>query len=59
VNKGLEEARARKAVGASLEAKLVLHASDPVLSAALAKYASRSDLRDQTSEMISPRSRLP
>lgn len=41
VNKGLEEARADKAVGASLEAKLVMHVEEGTpLHAALTRYAS-------------------
>ena len=43
VNKAIEQARNEKSIGASLEAKVVVHSTDPQLSAALAKYASETN----------------
>ena len=47
VNKAMEEARAAKTVGASLEAKLLVHSEDPTLRAALDKTAGASNGVDE------------
>ena len=47
VNKAMEGARTAKAIGASLEAKVYVHSNDPLLSAALSKYAGASNGVDE------------
>jgi len=45
-NKALEEARTQKTLGASLEAKLLVHTDDPVLASALAKCSAAGNAVD-------------
>mmetsp|Transcript_10182 Transcript_10182/g.33516 ORF Transcript_10182/g.33516 Transcript_10182/m.33516 type:complete len:1021 (+) Transcript_10182:19-3081(+) len=47
VNRNLELARAEKALGASLEAKVLLHCADPAVSEALARWSGASNGVDE------------
>ena len=47
VNKGIEQARNAKAIGASLEAHVTVASDEPALAAALTKYAAADNAVDE------------
>ena len=52
MNRNLELARAEKALGASLEAKMLLHCADPAVSDALARWSGASNGVDELSYVL-------
>ena len=54
INKVMEQARTDKAIGSSLEAKVLLQVVDPALRAKLAEFGSVSALRQPESIVTSP-----